>query len=150
MKEKKEVLAEAKAEGFLDRDHPLVADLLRRGGDDLADRLRPTPPKPSSRCHRGDLVRLGQEPLQACQHADEINRSQIRGSKKEISEARGQCRCHSYSVNVGSGNSGTDTPLRIPYGNKDAALRLGARYRAGGWYAPVGVELAAFGERGGL
>jgi DNA topoisomerase-3 len=45
-------------------------------------------------------------------------------------------------------NSGTDTPLRIPYGNKDAALRLGARYRAGGWYAPAGVDLAAFGERG--
>ena len=48
------------------------------------------------------------------------------------------------------GNSGTDTALRIPYGNKDAALRLGARYRAGGWYAPAGVELAAFGERGWL
>jgi len=42
--------------------------------------------------------------------------------------------------------SGVDTPLRIPYGNKDAALRLGARYRAGGWYAPAGVELAAFGR----
>jgi DNA topoisomerase-3 len=47
-------------------------------------------------------------------------------------------------------NSGTDTPLRIPYGNKEAALRLGARYRAGGWYAPAGVDLAAFGERGWL
>ena len=65
-------------------------------------------------------------------------------------ERRGKCRCHNYSVNAGSGNSGTDTPLRIPYGNKDAALRLGARYRAGGWYAPAGVELAAFGERGWL
>jgi DNA topoisomerase III len=48
------------------------------------------------------------------------------------------------------GNSENDTPLRIPYGNKDAALRLGARYRAGGWYAPAGVDLAAFGERGWL
>jgi len=47
-------------------------------------------------------------------------------------------------------NSGTDTPLRIPYGNKDAALRLGARYRAGGWYAPAGIDLAAFGELGWL
>jgi hypothetical protein len=28
--------------------------------------------------------------------------------------------------------------------------RLVARYRAGGWYAPAGVELAAFGERGWL
>jgi len=48
------------------------------------------------------------------------------------------------------GNSGTDTPLRIPYGNKDAAVKLGARYRAGGWYAPAGVDLAAFGQRGWL
>ena len=47
-------------------------------------------------------------------------------------------------------NSGTDTPLRIPYGNKDDALKLGARYRSGGWYAPPGVDLAAFGERGWL
>ena len=47
-------------------------------------------------------------------------------------------------------NSETDTPLRIPYGNKAAALKLGARYRSGGWYAPPGVDLAAFGERGWL
>ncbi len=36
-------------------------------------------------------------------------------------------------------NARTDTPLRIPYGNKDDALKLGARYRAGQWYAPPGV-----------
>ncbi len=47
-------------------------------------------------------------------------------------------------------NSGTDTPLRIPYGNKEEALKLGARYRSGGWYAPLGVDLAAFDERGWL
>ena len=47
-------------------------------------------------------------------------------------------------------NSGTDTPLRIPYGNKEVALELGARYRSGGWYAPPGVDLAAFDERGWL
>jgi DNA topoisomerase-3 len=42
----------------------------------------------------------------------------------------------------------TNTPLRIPYGNKELALKLGARYGAGGWYAPPGVDLAAFGEQG--
>jgi DNA topoisomerase-3 len=47
-------------------------------------------------------------------------------------------------------NSLTGTPLRIPYGNKDVALKLGARYRSGGWYAPPGVDLSAFGERGWL
>jgi DNA topoisomerase-3 len=47
-------------------------------------------------------------------------------------------------------NSVTDTPLQIPYGNKEVALKLGARYRSGGWYAPPGTNLSAFGERGWL
>ena len=47
-------------------------------------------------------------------------------------------------------NSVKGTPLRIPYGNKEVALKLGARYRSGGWYAPPGVDLSAFGERGWL
>jgi DNA topoisomerase-3 len=44
----------------------------------------------------------------------------------------------------------TGTPLRIPYGNKEVALKLGARYGSAGWYAPPGVDLAAFGARGWL
>ena len=44
----------------------------------------------------------------------------------------------------------TGTPLRIPYGNKDVAMKLGARYGSAGWYAPPGVDLSAFGERGWL
>ena len=47
-------------------------------------------------------------------------------------------------------NFATGTPLRIPYGNKDVALKLGARYGSAGWYAPPGVDLSAFGERGWL
>ncbi len=46
--------------------------------------------------------------------------------------------------------SGHNTPLRIPYGNKEVAQRLGARYGAGGWYAPPGIDLAAFGAQGWL
>jgi DNA topoisomerase-3 len=42
------------------------------------------------------------------------------------------------------------TPLRIPYGNKEVALKLGARYGSEGWYAPSGVDLSVFGERGWL
>ncbi len=42
------------------------------------------------------------------------------------------------------------TRLRIPFGNKEAAQRLGARYREGGWYAPAGTDLAPFRERGWL
>ena len=44
----------------------------------------------------------------------------------------------------------TGTPLRIPYGNKEIALKLGARYGSGGWYALPGVDLSVFGERGWL
>ena len=44
----------------------------------------------------------------------------------------------------------TGRPLRIPYGNKEAAFALGARYASGGWYAPPGVDLSAFRERGWL
>jgi DNA topoisomerase-3 len=47
-------------------------------------------------------------------------------------------------------NSVVGTPLRIPYGNKDIAMKLGARYGSAGWYAPPGVDLSAFGERGWL
>jgi DNA topoisomerase-3 len=47
-------------------------------------------------------------------------------------------------------NSVTGTPLRIPYGNKEVALKLGARYGSAGWYAPPGVDLTAFGEQGWL
>ena len=43
-----------------------------------------------------------------------------------------------------------ETPLRIPFGNKAAAQQLGARYRAGGWYAPPGTALEPFRERGWL
>jgi DNA topoisomerase-3 len=43
-----------------------------------------------------------------------------------------------------------DTPLNIPFGNKETALQLGARYRTGGWYAPSGVDLSGFQERGWL
>ena len=42
------------------------------------------------------------------------------------------------------------TPLRIPYGNKEVALKLGARYGSEGWYAPPGVDLSVFYERGWL
>ncbi len=44
----------------------------------------------------------------------------------------------------------SETPLRIPFGNKDTAQQLGARYRAGGWYAPPGTALDPFRERGWL
>jgi DNA topoisomerase-3 len=40
--------------------------------------------------------------------------------------------------------------LRVPYGNKEIAQQLGARYAAGGWYAPPGVDLTEFKSKGWL
>ncbi len=57
---------------------------------------------------------------------------------------------HRLATNGSGDVSGGDTPLRIPYGNKEAAQALGARYRAGGWYAPADVPLTAFRDRGWL
>ena len=48
------------------------------------------------------------------------------------------------------GGGSAETALRIPYGNKEVALKLGARYRDGGWYGPAGVDLAVFRQRGWL
>ena len=42
------------------------------------------------------------------------------------------------------------TPLKIKFGNKEVALRLGARYRPGGWFAPAGTNLEPFREKGWL
>jgi hypothetical protein len=55
----------------------------------------------------------------------------------------------------GNGQSpAKDTPLQIPYGHKEVATELGARYRAGHagtrWYAPPGVDLSPFEARGWL
>ncbi len=43
----------------------------------------------------------------------------------------------------------TGTPLRIPYGNKEIALKLGARYGSAGWYAPPGPGRRGSAEIGG-
>lgn len=42
------------------------------------------------------------------------------------------------------------TPLKIPYGNKEVAMKLGARYGDSGWYAPPGVALDVFRDKGWL
>jgi DNA topoisomerase-3 len=61
-------------------------------------------------------------------------------------EARATAATSSYALE----NALTGTPLRIPYGNKEVALKLGARYGSAGWYAPPGVDLTAFSEHGWL
>ena len=54
------------------------------------------------------------------------------------------------SCGAAQASGGSPTPLRIPHGNKEVAFSMGARYGADGWYAPPGVDLDAFRERGWL
>ena len=49
---------------------------------------------------------------------------------------------------IAKSNSESARPLRIPYGNKEIAMKLGARYGSSGWYAPPGIDLSVFRERG--
>ncbi len=51
-------------------------------------------------------------------------------------------------ADAGAGGAAPGTTLRIPFGNKETAMSLGARYGAAGWYAPPGVDLDAFRARG--
>jgi DNA topoisomerase-3 len=61
-----------------------------------------------------------------------------------------KCKADAVEAAPALPNLGTGTPLRIPYGNKEVAMKLGARYGSTGWYAPPGVDFSAFGERGWL
>ena len=71
-----------------------------------------------------------------------------RGRKTGKSKLNGQLA--NASPRLARRDAGGNTPLKIPYGNKEVALKLGARYAAGGWYAPPGVDLSAFKEKGWL
>ncbi len=74
-----------------------------------------------------------------------------RPSEARKSQAKSTGRRSARAVTEIAGDFATeDTPLRIPYGNKEMAQSLGARYRAGAWYAPANVSLTVFRELGWL
>ena len=84
---------------------------------------------------------------------DEVARSG-RGARSRPVKPRQRRKSQHDKTGASAGgpqsNDGSPTPLRIPYGNKELAFGLGARYGADGWYAPLGVDLDAFRERGWL
>ena len=81
----------------------------------------------------------------------EPGRSRI-GTKSPPSGARTQRKPpptrSARAGTVPSPDAEPGTPLRIPYGNKELAIGLGARYGPTGWYAPPGVDLTRFRKRG--
>jgi DNA topoisomerase III len=73
-------------------------------------------------------------------------------SRRKVSTGKTSAKRSGQATEGATSRAATagETLLRIPFGNKEAALTLGARYRAGGWYAPPGVDLSSFRERGWL
>ena len=71
-----------------------------------------------------------------------------RGSTRMTSAKRSRTEAEPAARASGATEAGTK--LRIPFGNKEVAQQLGAHYRAGGWYAPPGVALDPFRQRGWL
>lgn len=69
------------------------------------------------------------------------------GAKKRTG---GKARAAKAPVASGPAAGETEIRLNIPYGNKDAAQKLGARYRDGAWYVPAGLELSSFRDKGWL
>ena len=89
----------------------------------------------------------GGEPRKAGRARAGTERPKARGSRWASGPARDR---NEPSAGAAQAGVGLSTPLRIPYGNKEIAFSMGARYGADGWYAPPGVDLDAFRERGWL
>ena len=87
-------------------------------------------------------------------HGGPKRKALVRNQKKAVSGKTPAKRASKAAEAAGRtrlpSSPGNDTALRIPFGNKETALRLGARYQAGRWYAPAGVDLNGFRERGWL
>jgi DNA topoisomerase-3 len=76
---------------------------------------------------------------------DEMAGAPAATKKRQTSKNKGRS---SPTTGAGRSDAVSTTPLRIPYGNKEIARKLGARYGSNGWYAPPGIDLSAFRERG--
>ena len=73
-----------------------------------------------------------------------LNTAKQRASKGRQTKSPLSAKPDSSKANANS----AEVRLNIPYGNKEIAQKLGARYRDGAWYGPVGVDLSQFRDRG--
>jgi len=71
-------------------------------------------------------------------------------AKRGVSQGKA-ARVSTPSGEVRQSSAGDDgIRLNIPFGNKELAMSLGARYCTGGWFAPPGTRLEPFQEKGWL
>jgi DNA topoisomerase III len=144
-------VSSAACRAFLDQHAPQKAAVPETAQGDVKQ------PAPARRTRRlapdqgNSVVPPAPIDVHQSQRTDEPNRK-ANGRKRKVGSGKARTRRPAQAKEgaLPSGASGGDTPLRIPYGNKEAALQLGARYRAGGWYAPPGVDLDGFRQRGWL
>jgi len=143
----------AACRAFLDRHAP-TDDGVRTTGETGASRSAPARKMHAGRAASND----GDSSARPIDHdarskvvSAKPNRK-VSGRKRNGGGAKGRASRPDQAKEdaVSPDGPGTDTPLRIPFGNKEVALQLGARYRSGGWYAPPGADLACFRQRGWL
>ena len=89
----------------------------------------------------------GGKPRKAGRARPGTERPKAKGSQRTPGPDRDRTEA---SASTAEASAGSPMPLRIPYGNKEVAFSMGARYGADGWYAPPGADLDAFRERGWL
>jgi DNA topoisomerase-3 len=98
-----------------------------------AKNLKASPSAPSNAADRGARDASAPGP---------VKRGVSRGQAARVATPSGEVRQ--------SAAGDDETRLNIPFGNKELALSLGARYRTGGWFAPPGTRLEPFQEKGWL
>ena len=123
------------------------AALCRAFLDEHAPRRNPGPEATNSGSGTGGVASQGRKPRKAGGARQGTERPKSKGSRSASGpeRARGE-----PGAGAAQASAGPPTPLRIPYGNKQVAFSMGARYGAEGWYALPGVDLEAFRERGWL
>ncbi len=107
----------------------------RKGATDHA------PPAAVQRASRSDRQHASEAASPAASDAEKVRKRTSRTPKARVKKAMPPASS--------AGNTAPDdVRLNIPYGNKETAQRLGARYRDGAWYGPAGLDLSQFRERG--
>ncbi len=144
--------------GFLDRHAPKRADTEGAGGG---------PARGPSAAQRLFAERIAQErgttvPEEAkasvrslsawidANRSKPVRRQPAKGRNRSRAGAPSRPAAPRTSSGAGASPTVVGTALAIPFGNKEAALRLGARYHGAGWVAPPGTDLGPFRERGWL
>ena len=130
-----------------DQASRIIGRLTEQGPSDTIPTILATAAAPTSRSRKKPIRATNTVPATTAG----AGTKQRRSTRSKLSSAKTSgSRSKRLAANNGGDVSSGETPLRIPFGNKEAAQTLGARYRAGGWYAPPDVSLAGFRERGWL